>query len=91
MLVFYEGDGVTALTGSSAFRSSSLDGRTFRIRTRVQEVALLEGVAVTPIGAAIFSSSCDAIGLTIKEEKNFIRQYRAMLTECYLHHSHFYS
>lgn len=91
MLVVLVGDGVTALTGSSAFRSSSLDGRTFRIRTRVQEVALLEGVAVTPIGAAIFSSSCDAIGLTIKEEKNFIRQYRAMLTECYLHHSHFYS
>ncbi len=74
MLVFYEGDGVTALTGSSAFRSSSLDVRAFRIRTRVQEVALLEGVAVTPIGATIFSSSCDADGLFIKEEKNLIQR-----------------
>ena len=91
MLVVLVGDGVTALTGSSAFRSSSLDGRTFRIRTRVQEVALLEGVAVTPFVAAIFSSSCDTKALFIKEEKNFIRQYRAMLYKHRLHYNHFYS
>ena len=91
MLVFYEGDGVTALTGSSAFRSSSLDVRAFRIRTWVQEVALLEGVAVTPIGAAIFSSSCDADGLFIKEEKNLIQRQRPMLYKHRLHYNHFYS
>ena len=91
MLVVLVGDGVTALTGSSAFRSSSLDVRAFRIRTWVQEVALLEGVAVTPIVAAIFSSSCDTKALFIKEEKKFIQRYRAMLNEYCLHYNHFYS
>ena len=91
MLVFYEGDGVTALTGSSAFRGSSLDGRAFRIRTRARGGTLLEGVAVTPIGATIFSSSCDADGLFIKEEKNLIQRQRPMLYKHRLHYNHFYS
>ena len=91
MLVFYVGDRVTTLTGRSTLRDRSLDGRAFRIRTRSWVAAPLEGVAVTPIVAAIFSSSCDTKALFIKEEKNFIRQYRAMLYKHRLHYNHFYS
>ena len=91
MLVVLVEDRVTTPTGRSTLRDRSLDGRTFRIRTRSWVAAPLEGVAVTPIVAAIFSSSCDAEGLFIKEEKNFIRQYRAMLYKHRLHYNHFYS